>query len=65
MSLDSAIVSLVSRLEAVTARLEVVEKQLVEGGGNQTSNNFSAEPGVISAFVQEYDDLIGQILNNL
>jgi len=54
--LDSAISSLVTRLEAVTARLAVVEKQLAEG----PSSAPTSEPQATSASVQEYEDLISQ-----
>jgi len=61
MSLDSAIFSLASRLEAVTARLAVVEKQLVHGG-NATPAASSSEPQATSASVQEFEDLINQFI---
>jgi hypothetical protein len=67
MSLDSAIASLVSRLETVTARLEKVEHQLasgavVGGGGSSSasSGGSAGGDGASSHSVQEYDSLVSQ-----
>jgi len=63
MSLDSAINSLVTRLEAVTKRLESVEKQLVSGGGAPSAPSHSTGGGeASSASVQEYEDLVNQFI---
>lgn len=66
MSLDSAIASLVSRLETVTARLEKVEGQLasgaVVGGGSAPSAGGAGGDGASSQSVQEYDSLISQYI---
>jgi len=62
-SLDAAISGLVSRLEAITSRLEGVEKQLASGGGGGSGASASSgggSSGVSSAFVTEYEDLINQ-----
>jgi adenylyl cyclase-associated protein len=59
--LDSAISSLASRLEVVTARLAVVEKQLAQGG-NATPAASASEPQATSASVQEFEDLINQFI---
>jgi len=66
MSLDSAIASLVSRLETITARLETVEKQIATGGGssnNSSSSQSSSSSEGSSASVQAYDALINQHIN--
>jgi hypothetical protein len=61
MSLDSAITSLVSRLEAVTKRLEGVEKQLASGGAPAPAASASSDSGEgDSPAVQDFDALISQ-----
>jgi len=60
MSLESAISSLVSRLETVSARLESVERQLSQGGSPSSGGSVQE---VSSASVQEYEDLISQYIN--
>jgi len=69
MSLETAINSLVARLETVTARLEQVEKQIVSGAGHTAP---SASPGGAggpdgsdSAAVTEYESLIDQHIRPL
>lgn len=62
-SIDSAIASLVSRLETVTARLESVEKQLASGGGAPAASASGSE-AASSASVQEYEALIDQYIKN-
>jgi adenylyl cyclase-associated protein len=64
MSADKAVSDLLARLEAVTKRLESVEKQLASGGGASTApaaaaggaGGDHAEP----PFVTEFDDLVNQ-----
>jgi len=61
MSLDSAVANLVSKLDAISNRLAVVEKQLThagEGGGGGGSSGDS------SATTREYDDLISQYIRS-
>eukprot|EP01111_Echinosteliopsis_oligospora_P005567 TRINITY_DN189_c0_g1_i1.p1 TRINITY_DN189_c0_g1~~TRINITY_DN189_c0_g1_i1.p1 ORF type:complete len:475 (+),score=160.03 TRINITY_DN189_c0_g1_i1:74-1498(+) len=63
MSLETAIKSLVSRLETVTSRLEKVEGQIASGAGASAGASASASAsaggdGSDSAAVREYDDLI-------
>lgn len=65
MSLDSAVSSLVSRLEAVTKRLETVEKQLASGAGAAPAA--SAAPaagagGASSASVLAFEELINSYI---
>lgn len=65
MSLESAISNLVGRLEAVTARLEKVEKQVVSGAGSapaaqQGSSSGSSSGGDDHPAVQAYDALIAE-----
>lgn len=66
MSLDSAIASLVSRLETVTARLEKVEGQLasgaVVGGGSSSAGSSAGGDAGSSQSVQEYDNLVSQYI---
>jgi len=57
MSLSLDFSTLVSRLESVTARLAVVEKQLAEGGGSSSSTGGSESN---SASVQDYEELINR-----
>jgi adenylyl cyclase-associated protein len=69
MSLDSAITTLVSRLEQVTARLEQVEKQIASGavsaassgGAAAVSAPAGADPSQLPV-VREYDNLINQYI---
>jgi len=59
--MDSAVQNLVKRLEAVTARLEQVEKQIASGasaGPAASSASGAADSGDVSASVSAYDELI-------
>jgi len=66
MSLDTAIQSLVSRLEQVTSRLERVEKQLGSGAGAgagaapAAAHADAGGDGASSASVQDYDALVAE-----
>jgi len=65
--MDSAVATLLARLETVTNRLESVEKQLASGGGApaQSSSRGSSSGGsgdVDSAAVQAYEALIAQYI---
>jgi adenylyl cyclase-associated protein len=59
-SVDSAIATLVNRLEKVTQRLESVEKQLATGPVAPAQS--SSGGSVSSASVQEYEDLVNQFI---
>jgi adenylyl cyclase-associated protein len=58
--MDSAVQNLVKRLEAVTARLEAVEKQIASGAGAGPASSASGagDSGDASASVSAYDELI-------
>lgn len=65
MSLDAAVAKLVERLEAVTARLESVEAQLVGGasaapaaGSSSSSSGAAAGAGAGAPWVSEFDELV-------
>jgi len=67
--LESAIQGVLSRLQAITTRLEVVEKQLTSNASGSSSSGAPASSsiatgGEISSSVIEYDDLIGQFIKN-
>ena len=61
--MDKAISDLVSRLEAVTARLEAVEGQVGGGGGASSGSASAGESG--AAFVAEFDNLIADHIKPL
>lgn len=61
MSLDSAISTLLQRLETITSRLEKVEKILSSGeGGSSAPASSGSEGGADSPAVLDYQDLINQ-----
>lgn len=62
--MDSAVATLLSRLETVTARLESVEKQLATGGstGSSASSSAPAQSGEESPSVLAYEALINQYI---
>jgi adenylyl cyclase-associated protein len=66
-NLDSAVSSLVKRLESVTARLEAVEKQIASGAHSSAPAAASSGggDGGSSASVSEYTDLINSFITPL
>lgn len=63
MSLDSAVSTLLQRLETITSRLEKVEKILSSGeGGSSAPASSGSEGGVDSPAVLDYQDLINQFI---
>lgn len=65
--MDSAVSTLLARLEKVTARLESVEQQLASGGAPAQSSSHSASASsggdASSPSVQAFDALISQYIN--
>lgn len=61
---DAAITQLLSRLEAVAARLESVEKQLQSGGGAAgAASSAPAASGEVSKAVSEFDGLVATYID--
>jgi len=58
---ESAVSNLLARLEKVTARLEVVEKQIAQGGVSSSATTGGDDSGG-SISVREYEDLINQFI---
>lgn len=61
---DAAITQLLSRLEAVAARLESVEKQLQSGGGaGGAASSAPAASGEVTKAVSEFDNLVSTYID--
>jgi len=62
MSLESAVSSLVTRLESIASRLEQVEHKLANAptGGSSSVSSGPASAGVTNASVNEFDDLVAE-----
>jgi adenylyl cyclase-associated protein len=61
---DAAITQLLSRLEAVAARLESVEKQLQSGGGaGGAASSAPAASGEVTKAVSEFDNLVATYID--
>jgi adenylyl cyclase-associated protein len=66
--MDAAVQNLVKRLEAVTARLETVEKQIASGasaGSLPAASSGGAASGDVSASVSAYDELVATYIKPL
>jgi hypothetical protein len=69
-SLEQAIGNLVGRLEAITSRLESVEKQIASGvalapAGAAPAGGAGGADGASSPAVKEYEDLINNFIKPL
>eukprot|EP01116_Phalansterium_solitarium_P013917 TRINITY_DN3137_c0_g1_i1.p1 TRINITY_DN3137_c0_g1~~TRINITY_DN3137_c0_g1_i1.p1 ORF type:complete len:481 (-),score=149.54 TRINITY_DN3137_c0_g1_i1:2091-3533(-) len=62
--MDAAVAALVARLEAVTSRLEAVEKQIADGGSPSVGSAAAsaASETVASPAVQDFQDLVNQYI---
>lgn len=64
--MDAAVSTLIARLESVTSRLEVVEKQLVQGGSIAAapvaSGSAQQDSEPASPSVQDFQDLVNQYI---
>jgi hypothetical protein len=62
---ESEVLALIKRLEAVTARLEKLERQVQSGAGTSSTSSASSAPstaGESSGSVREFDDLVNTSL---